>query len=86
MYCLGNVACFVIEIDMQVHTVHTNVGAAMIEALIVAHEKNPNTHGKVKGYISDAWAKNKHTYKRNDWNANLSFRTAKKLKEEGILV
>ena len=43
-------------------------------------------YGKVKGYISDAWAKNKHTYKRNDWHASLSFKTAKKLKEEGILV
>ena len=74
------------EIDMQVHTVHTNVGAAMIEALIVAHEKNRDAHGKMKGYIFDAWDKNKHTYKRNDWNASLSFKTAKKLKEEGILV
>lgn len=83
---LGDVACLVSHADMNTHTIYTSVGSALIEALIYAHEVNHNAHGKIKGYINDAWSKNKHTIKRNDWNANVSFKTYQKLKSDGILV
>lgn len=71
---------------MKTHTIHTSVGSALIDALVHAHEKTPNGQGKIKGLINDAWARNKHVVKRNDWNANLSYKTAKTLKNLGILV
>lgn len=66
---------------MQTHTVVRPIANALINAFI-AYGKNDT---KVTNAIDKAWRVGQHMTKRNDWNANLSFKTAQKLKAQGIL-
>jgi hypothetical protein len=76
---VGDVAYW--RINMQTHTVVRPIANALINAFI-AYGKNDT---KVTNAIDKAWHVGQHKTKRNDWNANLSFKTAQKLKAQGIL-
>lgn len=67
---------------MRTHTINTNVGTAMATAAM---------HSIIKGsnnplLMQIANRLDKMVIKRNDWNASLSFKTAQKLKKDGVLV
>lgn len=67
---------------MQTHTIVRPVASALIQALV----NQGNNHSETANAINKAWHAGQHRAKRNDWNANLSFKTAQKLKVQGILV
>ena len=70
------------ETNMQTHSYIRPMASALINAF-VAYGKNDTP---VTQAIDKAWHAGQHRAKRNDWNANLSFKTAKQLKAQGILV
>lgn len=67
---------------MRTHTINTNVGTAMATAAMHSIIKGSNNPLIMK--IVDSV--DKMVIKRNDWNASLSFKTAQKLKKEGVMV
>lgn len=69
----------------KTHSIHTAIGAALIGAALVAIEAGAPMGHKTVNQIVDASSNNKHVVKRQDWNASLSFKTAQKLKKEGII-
>lgn len=77
---LGDVAYW--RTNMQTHTIVRPVANALINAF-VAYGKNDTS---ITSAIDNAWAAGQHKAKRNDWNASLSFKTAQKLKSQGILL
>ena len=77
---LGDVAYW--RINMQTHYIVRPIANALINAF-VAYGKNDTL---ITNAIDKAWHAGQHRAKRNDWNANLSFKTAQKLKSQGILV
>ena len=68
--------------NMQTHTIVRPIANALINAF-VAYGKNDTS---ITNAIDKAWYAGQHKTKRTDWNANLSFKTAQKLKSQGILV
>lgn len=67
---------------MKTHTIVRPIANALINAF-VAYGKNDTS---ITNAIDKAWNAGQHKTKRNDWNANLSYKTAKTLKNQGILV
>lgn len=67
---------------MQTHTIVRPIANAFINAF-VAYGKNDTS---ITNAIDKVWNAGQHKVKRNDWNANLTFKTAQKLKAQGILV
>lgn len=67
---------------MRTHTINTNVGTALALAAMNAIDKGL----RIPLIDKIANAVDKSIVKRNDWNASLSFKTAQKLKKEGVLV
>lgn len=67
---------------MQTHSIVRPIANALINAF-VAYGKNDTP---ITNAIDKAWNAGQHRAKRNDWNANMSFKTAKQLKAQGILV
>lgn len=67
---------------MKTHTVNTSIGLALAQAAMKAID------GGLRMPLIEkiANAVDKSVVKRNDWNASLSFKTAQKLKKEGVLV
>ena len=69
----------------KTHTIHTAIGVALIGAALVAIEAGAPMGDKVVNQVVDAAGNNKHVVKRPDWNASLTFKTAQKLKKDGII-
>lgn len=67
---------------MRNHTINTNVGTAL--ALAAMHAIDKGLRIPLIDKIVNAV--DKSIVKRNDWNASLSFKTAQKLKKDGVLV
>ena len=67
---------------MRTHTINTNVGTALAFAAMNAIDKG----FRIRLIDTIVNAVDKSIVKRNDWNASLSFKTAQKLKKEGVLV
>ena len=65
-------------------TFTTSVGEALIKGAMRAIITSNIT--KATQDIADAADRRKHEYKAPGWTTKLSFKTFKKLKEEGILV
>lgn len=65
---------------MKQQIIETSVGQALINAAVA----KPGHASAIT--IADAWTRKQHEYKRNEWNAHLSFSTAQKLKAGGILL
>ena len=66
---------------MQTHTINTPIREAFIKSFGKVRAITPVVDKVLKALDTKAG-----TVKRNDWNANLSFKTAQKLKVQGILV
>ena len=66
---------------MKTHTVNTSIGLALAQAAMKAIDEGL----RMPLIEKIANAVDKSVVKRNDWNASLSFKTAQKLKKEGVL-
>lgn len=77
---LGDVAYW--RVNMQTHYIVRPMANALIKAYVAYGVNNT----KITNAIDKAWELSHHVTKRNDWNANLTFKTAQKLKVQGILV
>ena len=66
---------------MQTHTINSPIREAFIKSFDKVRAITPVVDKVLKALDTKAG-----TVKRNDWNANLSFKTAQKLKVQGILV
>lgn len=69
---------------MKTHTIQSTMSIALAQAAITVCEAGKQ-HPVVNKIVS-AMERKQHEIKRNDWNANLSFKTYNILKNQGIIV
>lgn len=66
---------------LKTHTINTSIAEAFFNACV----KAPQSAKTIVNKCLDAYDKKAGQIKRNDWNASLTLKTYKQLKQQGIM-